>query len=709
MSVDTSRAVGVARDDARAAASQRAVAGASSCKPHVGPALRAPPRTRCSAGGDVLRARRRLLSCAFDPADCLAQRRACQDARPVATARADARAALPDARPALRRRRTIGQPRATFGQDGAARAQRQCASRAAAPPFRGAKPRNGIPPGGASHHERTHRLSRPQDAASRRPGRAATTPSSAPRCRSSASSSPKPATCAGTSASSTSPPATATRRSPRRAAAASVTSTDYVSALLDRGAERARAERLDVTFQVADAEALPFDDASFDAVLSTFGVMFAPDHATAAAEMARVCRPGGRIGLANWTPESLIGQMFKVLGKHLPPPAGVQPPSLWGDRRRTCETLFGERAVRRSTRRRASSTSATARRRTSSTSFRTWYGPVHKAFARAAGRQGRGARARPHRAAERLEPSPARSRWSCRASTSRSSSPAAELERHGRRPATARPALRLGPGGSALRAAVAGAARRRRTTRCCAGAALAPGERVLDVACGTGLVALAAARAVGASRARGRRRPVRPHGRRGAPARPSARPRERELRAHGRRAPGASRRQLRRRAVRARPHVRARSRHARARDAPRAAARRPRGGRRLGRTRTLRLVARCSRSSTPRSRATSARCSSGSGRRGALAQLCADAGFDDIDAASHRRDARPTPMPTKPATPRSSAARSRSRGRASTRRSASAFAGATSRRSSRGADGRGYRMPGEFVVAVASTAPSGRA
>ena len=103
-----------------------------------------------------------------------------------------------------------------------------------------------------------------------------------------------------------------------------VTSTDYVASLLERGAERARAERLEVSFQTADVEALPFADASFDGVLSTFGVMFAPDHAKSAAEMARVCRPGGRIGLANWTPESFIGQLFKTLCRHLPPPPGVQ-------------------------------------------------------------------------------------------------------------------------------------------------------------------------------------------------------------------------------------------------------------------------------------------------------------------------------------------------------------------------------------------------
>jgi len=158
-----------------------------------------------------------------------------------------------------------------------------------------------------------------------------------------------------------------------------VTSTDYVAGLLDRGAERAKAERLEVKFQAADVEALPFDDKSFDAVLSTFGVMFAPDHAKSAAEMLRVCRPGGRIGLANWTPEGFIGQMFKTLGRHLPPPAGVQPPSLWGTEAHL-RTLFGEQAA---------SIEATPRlfnfRYRSAAHFievfRTWYGPVLKAFA----------------------------------------------------------------------------------------------------------------------------------------------------------------------------------------------------------------------------------------------------------------------------------------------------------------------------------------
>ena len=160
---------------------------------------------------------------------------------------------------------------------------------------------------------------------------------------------------------------------------AKVTSTDYVGALLERGAERARAERLDVTFQTADAEALPFADASFDAVVSTFGVMFTPDHTKAAAELARVCRPGGRIGLANWTPEGFIGQVFKVLGKHMPPPAGVQPPSRWGVESHL-QTLFADTA---------SNIAVTKRHfnfRYRSPAhfievFRQWYGPIHKAFA----------------------------------------------------------------------------------------------------------------------------------------------------------------------------------------------------------------------------------------------------------------------------------------------------------------------------------------
>jgi len=158
-----------------------------------------------------------------------------------------------------------------------------------------------------------------------------------------------------------------------------VVSTDYVESLLERGAERAHAERLEVEFQAADAEALPFADASFDAVLSTFGVMFAPDHARSAAEMARVCRSGGRIGMANWTPGGFIGQLFKVLGRHLPPPAGAQPPPLWGSEAHL-RSLFGARAAK------IDVTPRIFNFRYRSAAhfidiFRTWYGPVHKAFA----------------------------------------------------------------------------------------------------------------------------------------------------------------------------------------------------------------------------------------------------------------------------------------------------------------------------------------
>jgi ubiquinone/menaquinone biosynthesis C-methylase UbiE len=158
-----------------------------------------------------------------------------------------------------------------------------------------------------------------------------------------------------------------------------VTSTDYVASLLEQGTARAAAEHLSVHFQSADAEALPFEDASFDAVLSTFGVMFAPDQAKAAAELARVCRPGGRIGLANWTPESLIGQMFKALGKQLPPPVGVLPPSRWGVEAHL-QSMFGNLSSDIVIKQQVFN----FRYRSAAhfiEVFRTWYGPIHKAFA----------------------------------------------------------------------------------------------------------------------------------------------------------------------------------------------------------------------------------------------------------------------------------------------------------------------------------------
>ncbi len=157
-----------------------------------------------------------------------------------------------------------------------------------------------------------------------------------------------------------------------------VTSTDYVPALLDKGRARAQAEGLDVTFQVADAEGLPFEDGQFDCVLSTFGVMFAPDHARSAAEMLRVLRPGGRIGVASWTPDGFIGQMFRVVGSYVTPPAGVASPLLWGTEQHLRE-LFGAGATLRCTRREFNFRYRSAEHLVQV--FRDFYGPVLKAFA----------------------------------------------------------------------------------------------------------------------------------------------------------------------------------------------------------------------------------------------------------------------------------------------------------------------------------------
>ena len=128
-----------------------------------------------------------------------------------------------------------------------------------------------------------------------------------------------------------------------------VVTTDYVPALLERAQERADAERLAIEVREADAEALPFADGSFDVVVSTFGVMFTPDQ-DRAAELLRVCRSGGKIGLANWTPEGFIGQVFKTIGKHLPPPAGAKSPALWGTRARLAELFEATATVASPTR-----------------------------------------------------------------------------------------------------------------------------------------------------------------------------------------------------------------------------------------------------------------------------------------------------------------------------------------------------------------------
>ena len=157
-----------------------------------------------------------------------------------------------------------------------------------------------------------------------------------------------------------------------------VVSTDYVPALLERGRARASAEGLPVQFEQADAENLPYPDHSFDVVLSTFGVMFTPDQEKAAAEMARVCNPGGRVGLANWTPASFIGELFKLIGRYLPPAAGVKSPALWGTEEHLRE-LFGEQIDSITIERKH----FTFRYRSAAhwlEVFRTFYGPMHKAF-----------------------------------------------------------------------------------------------------------------------------------------------------------------------------------------------------------------------------------------------------------------------------------------------------------------------------------------
>jgi len=157
-----------------------------------------------------------------------------------------------------------------------------------------------------------------------------------------------------------------------------VTSTDYVAALLESGRMRAQAEGHTIRFQEADAENLPFADASFDAVLSTFGVMFTPDQDKAARELARVCKPGGRIGLANWTPESFIGQVFKTIGKYIPPAPGVKSPAQWGTKARLDE-LFGATARQI----RTASREFTFRYRSPAhwiEVFRTYYGPMNKTY-----------------------------------------------------------------------------------------------------------------------------------------------------------------------------------------------------------------------------------------------------------------------------------------------------------------------------------------
>lgn len=159
---------------------------------------------------------------------------------------------------------------------------------------------------------------------------------------------------------------------------ATVTSTDYVEKLLIQGSYRAAAEGLKIDFQIADAEALPFADNSFDATVSTFGVMFAPNQYQAASELIRVTKSSGSVGLANWTPDSFIGALFKTIGRNVPPPAGVNSPALWGQEEWFTTTFAPH----------ASSVTATMKDfvfRYRSVDefieiFAAFYGPVHKAF-----------------------------------------------------------------------------------------------------------------------------------------------------------------------------------------------------------------------------------------------------------------------------------------------------------------------------------------
>jgi len=157
-----------------------------------------------------------------------------------------------------------------------------------------------------------------------------------------------------------------------------VTSTDYVPALLAKGRARAQAEGWTIDFKEADAEALPFANESFDAIVSTLGVMFTANRDKAAAEMLRVCKSGGKIGMANWTPEGFIGQLFKTIGKHMPPPAGAKSPALWGTQAHLAQMFeAGASSIH------IASKNFTMRYRSAQhwiEVFRTFYGPVHKTF-----------------------------------------------------------------------------------------------------------------------------------------------------------------------------------------------------------------------------------------------------------------------------------------------------------------------------------------
>ncbi len=157
---------------------------------------------------------------------------------------------------------------------------------------------------------------------------------------------------------------------------AKVTATDYVPELLAQTKKRAEADGLTIETREADAENLPFKDGTFDVGVSTFGIMFTPNPAKSASEVVRVVKKGGRIGMANWTPESYIGQLFKLIGKHVPPPAGVPYPALWGTEARLKELFPGKQM---STAKRIFNFRYESPEHWLET-FRTYYGPTYKAF-----------------------------------------------------------------------------------------------------------------------------------------------------------------------------------------------------------------------------------------------------------------------------------------------------------------------------------------
>jgi SAM-dependent methyltransferase len=157
-----------------------------------------------------------------------------------------------------------------------------------------------------------------------------------------------------------------------------VTGVDYVPELLERGRARAAAEGFYINFVEGDAEAMPAADAAYDVVLSTFGAMFAPNQEQAAQELLRACRSGGRIGLANWTPDGWIGEIFRIVSRHVPPPAGLRPPTRWGTEDGLAELFDNEIAELRTTRLNFGWRFTSAQQYLDL--FRTYYGPVYKAF-----------------------------------------------------------------------------------------------------------------------------------------------------------------------------------------------------------------------------------------------------------------------------------------------------------------------------------------